>query len=165
MGIIGTIVGVILGGLVTWFHGKEQRKHDINKEKRELLLSKYEELHTLLCTFEDCVSSMVVQIIAEATLDSKLDPKAIKKRIPTEKMAMLIEFYIPDLKNDHEYIKKQTKFLYEHFVKHIMEVNKTKQFLAESAVTANELAKITTKTVDSMKLKLANNASSLLENA
>ena len=165
MGIIGTVIGVILGGLVTWLHGKEQRKHDIKKEKRELLLSKYEELHTLLGTLQGIVNTMVMQIVTEAAFDSKFDPKAIKKQMPTEKVAMLIEFYIPDLKDDNEYIKKQTKFLYEHVIKHVMEVNKTKQFLAESAVMANELSKIISKSVDSMKIKLANNASSLLENA
>jgi len=35
LGVVGTIFGVILGGLITWLLGKEQRKHEINKHKRE----------------------------------------------------------------------------------------------------------------------------------
>jgi hypothetical protein len=165
MEVVGTILGVILGGLITWGIGSEQRKHDLNKEKRELLLSKYEELHNLLGKLQGCVNDMVIQIVSEAALDSKFDPKAIKNQMPLEQVTMLIEFYVPELKDDHEYIKRQTTFLYEHVCKHIMEVNKTKQFLTESAVTAHELSKATTKTVSSMKTKLATNASGLLENA
>ena len=165
VGVLGTIVGVILGGLITWLLGKEQRKHEINKHKRELLIQKYEELHALLGQLYGCVNSLAMQIVSEAALDSKFDPKAIRSQMPTEKVTMLIEFYVPELKEDNEYIKRQTAFLYEHVVKHIVEANKTKQFLAESAITASELAKVTSKTVTNMKSKLAINASQLLQNA
>jgi hypothetical protein len=165
MGIVGTILGVILGGLVTWLLGNEQRKHERNKEKRELLLLKYEELHTLLGHIQGCVNTMVMQIVSEAALDSKFDPKAIRSEMPREKVTMLIDFYVPELKEDNEYIKKQTTFLYEHVTKHILEINKTQQFLVESAVIAKELAKVTSKTIISMKSKLASSAMKLLENA
>jgi len=164
LGIVGTIFGVILGGLITWLLGKEQRKHEINKHKRELLILKYEELHALLGQLQGCVNALAMQIVSEASLDSKFDPKAIRNQMPTEKATMLIEFYVPELKEENEYIKKQTAFLYEHIVKHIMEANKTKQFLAESAITANELAKVTSKTVQSMKSKLAVISNQLLQN-
>ena len=62
MGIVGTILGVILGGLITWLLGNEQRKHERNKEKRQLLLLKYEELHMLLGQLHVCVNTMVMQI-------------------------------------------------------------------------------------------------------
>jgi hypothetical protein len=165
MGIIGTVLGVILGGYVTWFLSSEQRKHDLTKEKRELLLAKYEELHELLAQLNGCINSMVLQIVTEAAMNSKFDPKQIRNQMPTEKVSMLIDFYVPELKHDHEYIKKQTNFIYEHVCKHILEENKSKQFLVESAVTAQELSKATTKIVASMKSKLATSAGALLENA
>lgn len=165
MEVIGTILGVILGGLITWWIGAEQRKHDLNKEKRELLLLKYEELHGLLGKLQVFVNEMVMQIVSEASTDSRFDPKAIKSQMPLDQIAMLISFYVPELKEDHQYIKKQTSFLIEHICKHIMEVNKTKDFLAESAVMAHELSKVTNNTVSSMKKKLAENASKLLENS
>lgn len=165
MGIIGTLLGILLGGYMTWFLGSEQRKHDRSKENRVLLLSKYEELHELLGQVNGCVTSLAMQIVSEAAMDSKFDPKAIKNAMPTEKVSMLIDFYVPELKSDHEYIEKQTKLLYEHVCKHILEVNKTKQFLTESAVTAHELSKATAQTVASMKSKLSGCAGGLLENA
>lgn len=165
IGIIGTVSGVILGGGITWFLGNRQREHDVNKEKRTLLLSKYEELHTLLGELQDCVSILTTQILSEAVTGSKFDSKAIKKRMPTEKIAMLIQFYVPELEKDHEYIKKQTNFLYEHIGKHLLELNKTKQFKIESAAMATELSKATSSTVASMKLKLAETASDLLKSA
>lgn len=165
MEVVGPILGVILGGLITWFIGREQRKHDLNKEKRELLLSKYEELHSLLGKLQGHVNEIVMQIVTEASTNSKFDPKAINSQMPLEQITILIEFYVPELKEDHEYIKKQTKFLIEHVCKHIMEVDKTKKFLTESAVMAHELSKATNNTVTSMKSKLAVNASALLENA
>ncbi len=85
MGIIGTLLGILLGGYMTWFLGSEQRKHDRSKENRVLLLSKYEELHELLGQVNGCVTSLAMQIVSEAAMDSKFDPKAIKNAMPTEK--------------------------------------------------------------------------------
>lgn len=165
MEILGTVIGVILGGLITWFIGSQQRKHDLDREKRELLLSKYEELHALLGKLQGHVNQMVMQIVSEATTNSAFDPKAITSNMPLDEITMLIDFYVPELKDNHEYIKKQSTFLAEHACKHIMELNKTKEFLAESAVMAHELSKATDKTIASMKKTLANNASNLLKNA
>ena len=165
IGLIATISGVITGGLITAGVGRLQRKHDIEKEKRALLLLKYEELHSLLGELKDCVNLLTNQIISEAAFDSKFDPKAIKSRIPTERITMLIEFYVPELEENHEYIKKQVNFLYEHVIKHLLETEKTKQFKLESAAMAAELSKATSTTVAKMKETLAKTASSLVKNA
>lgn len=165
MGIIGTIIGVILGGLITWFLSEEQRKHDINKEKRELLLSKYEQIDTLLTEILGCVSSVALQIVAEAGLKSKIDPDAFKNGMPMDKTSMLINFYAPELHDGQEQLKKQTTFLYEHLFKHVSNVDKTEKFMAESAITAHELSKNTSITVKSMKAMLASKAGRLLETA
>ena len=79
IGLVGTISGVIIGGLITACVGHLQRKHDVEKEKRALLLSKYEELHSLLGELKDCVSILTNEIISEAAFDSTFDPKAMKK--------------------------------------------------------------------------------------
>jgi|GEM_PF-3349502 len=165
MGIVGTILGVILGGFITWLLGNEQRKHERKKEQRQLMLLKYEELHMLLGQLQVCVNTMVMQIVSEAALDSRFDPKAIRNEMPREKVTMLIDFYVPELKEDNECIKKQTTFLYQHVTKHILEINKNQQFLVESAITAKELAEVTSKTIAAMKSKLASRATKLLENA
>ncbi|WP_445427348.1 hypothetical protein [Alishewanella sp. HL-SH05] len=111
------------------------------------------------------MNTMLMQIVSEVALDSKFDPKAIRNEMPSEKVTMLIDFYVPELKEDNEYIKKQTTFLYQHVTKHLLEINKTQQFLVESAITAKELAEVTSKTIASMKSKIALNAMKLLENA
>jgi hypothetical protein len=165
IGLIGTVSGVIIGGLITLGAGHQQRKHDIDKEKRALLLLKYEELHSLLGELVDCVNILTNQVMSEAAFDSKFDPKAIKNRIPTERITMLIEFYVPELEANHEYIKKQVKYLYEHIIKHILEVNKTKQFKLESAAMASELSKATSAMVSKMKETLVKSASKLVKNA
>ena len=78
---------------------------------------------------------------------------------------MLIEFYVPELEENHEYIKKQINFLYEHVTKHLLEPEKTKQFKLESAAMATELSKATTTTVANMKNTLAKTARSIVKNA
>ena len=165
LGIVGTLLGVIFGGLISWMHNRDQREHEIKKEKRELLLSKYEELHELLSKTYNCVNEMVLQVVSEAACGTQFDSKQIKHQMPLEQVSMLIEFYVPELKSDFEYIKKQTTFLHETICSHLLEENRTKQFLAESAVTVNELSKVTSKTIESMKATLAKSASTLLKNA
>ena len=156
------LVGVIIGGLLTWFVSTRQRKFDQQKERRALLLSKFEELHMTLGELTDAVSEITNQILSEAVFDSSFDANKVKRRIPSEKIDMLIEFYVPELKNDHEYIKKQVQFFYEHLTKHIFEVNRTKQFKMESAGMASALNSATMETLANMKKKLAKSAESLV---
>ena len=156
------IIGVLVGGFLTWFIGSRQRKFELEKEKRALLISKYEELHKTLGELSDSVAEYTTPILSDLTLDSGLDFSNINKRIPSDKVDMLIEFYVPELKDDHEYIKKQINFLYEHISKYTLQVPRTKEFRLESAVMAQELNKTTKNTVISMKKKLANLAGKLL---
>lgn len=161
-GIIGTIVGTLLGGLIAWWHGRDQRIHELKKEKRELLLSKYEKLHELLGQAHTYLNELAMQVISEAAFDLKFDPSKIKSRMQYGEITMLIEFYVPELKEHFSYIDKQSKTLSETVVKFIAEENKTQEFKVESIAMAKELMKVTSNTITSAKEKLASIAAETL---
>lgn len=156
------IIGVLVGGLLTWFVSSRQRKFDLEKEKRALLIAKYEELHKTLGELSDSVAEYTAPILTDLAFDSGFDFSKVKNRIPSDKVDMLIEFYVPELKGDHEYIKKQVNFLYEHISKHALQVSRTETFKLKSAVMAQELNKATKQTVTQMKKKLAELAGELI---
>lgn len=165
IGIVGTIIGVILGGVISWLHGKDQRNHEITKERRQLLLSKYEELHELLSSVQGCAYDLLMQLLSEAAYDVSFDASKIKNKMPINQVKMIIDFYIPELKEDLEYLNKQTVSLYQIVVKSVLAENKTKAYQAELAVTANEISDVIYKTITSMKEKLANGTSNVLKNS
>lgn len=165
IGIAGTIIGVILGGVISWLHGKDQRSHEVAKERRQLLLSKYEDLHELLSSVQGCVYDLLMQLLSEAAYDVSFDASKIRNKMPMNQVKMIIDFYIPELKEDLEYLNKQTVSLYQIVGKSVLTENKTKAYQAELAVTANELSDVIAKTVTSMKEKLAKCTNNALKNA
>jgi hypothetical protein len=165
IGIAGTIIGVILGGVISWLHSKDQRNHEIAKERRQLLLSKYEELHELLSSVQGCAYDLLMQLISEAAYDVSFDASKIKNKMPMNQVKMIIDFYIPELKVELEYLNKQTVSLYQIVFKFMVSENKSKADKAELAITANELSDVIAKTITSMKEKLANGISNALKNA
>ncbi len=162
-GIIGTIVGTMLGGLITWWHGRDQRIHELKKEKRELLLSKYEKLHELLGQAHTYMNELAMQVISDAAFDIKFDPANIKSKMQHSEITMLIEFYVPELKEYFSYIDKQSKSLSETAVKYIAEENKTQEFKVESIAMAKELMKVISNTITGAKEKLTTIASETLK--
>lgn len=165
IGIAGTIIGVILGGVISWLHSKDQRNHEFAKERRQLLLSKYEELHELLSGVQGCVYDLLMQLLSEAAYDVSFDASKIRNKMPMNQVKMIIDFYIPDLKEDLEFLNKQTVSLYQIVGKSVLTENKTKTYQAELAVAANELSDVIAKTIASMKEKLAKVTNSALKSA
>jgi macrodomain Ter protein organizer (MatP/YcbG family) len=162
-GIIGTIVGTLLGGLISWWHGRDQRTHELRKEKRDLLLAKYERLHELLGEAHGYLNELAMQVISEAAFDLKFDNSKIKSKMLHGEITMLIEFYVPELKEEFSYIDKRSKSLSETVVRFIAEENKTQEFKVESVAMASELMKVISKTIISAKEKLASVAGEALK--
>lgn len=165
IGVIGTITGAFVGGSITWFLSSRQREHDLNKEKRTTLITKYEELHNHLSEVNNFVNILSMKLLAEASKGLELDSKTFKREMPTQKISMLIDFYVEELKEDNEYLTKQLQSVFEIVGTNVLEPNKDKKSIQESAVMIIELSKIITKTIETMKSKLAIIVSNLLKNA
>lgn len=153
--IFATCVGVVFGGLISWLLGNSQRKHELQSEKRQILIGKYEELHACLNNISSHFNKIGIEIIRESVTGESFKPENIDKFEYLDRAEMLIEFYVPELKEDYAFIKKQNSRLGEIASSHITEKNRTKEFLSESSVRVGELNKVAFTTIDNLKAKLA----------
>jgi len=110
VGVIGTLLGVILGGWFAFANARRQQQHQDVREKRRLVLSKIEELFLVLEKHRTLISRDVSLIngqhIAETRgeTDSELyfEKTSTDDEIPSrEKTDMLVLFYVPDVVEDY----------------------------------------------------------------
>jgi hypothetical protein len=98
VGIIGTVIGAILGGGLTWLNMRFQLRHQEERERRKFLLGKLEELHEVLSQYRHCYTTATSQHYKASLANESMDLKD-SSTVPIEKLRMLIGFYTPELKD------------------------------------------------------------------
>jgi hypothetical protein len=96
IGIIGTVVGAIIGGGLSWLNTRFQLKHQEERERKRLLLGKLEETHELLSQYKHSYTLVTSQHVRMQLTKQPMDLKELTP-IPKEKLRMLIGFYAPEL--------------------------------------------------------------------
>lgn len=98
IGIIGTILGVLIGGGVSWLNSRFQLRQQETKDRKNLLLGKLEEMYGIV--------SQINQIYSELTSEQlKIVSDRLEFRVPNspnipiDKLNMLVDFYAFELKS------------------------------------------------------------------
>lgn len=114
IGSISALLGIMLGGLISWLITRQQLRHQELRERNKTVLSKLEELHQLLGDYAISLFAIIsVQIESEADqLRSLLKntfpkvqlpdrPEREKKNVMSlDRISLLVGAYAPDL-NGH----------------------------------------------------------------
>lgn len=75
--VLATLLGVLMGGLVTWFVAVQRMNYDRKKERRELVLTKYESLHEELENLKAYVGQYTSQLLSELATGEPIQPKEL----------------------------------------------------------------------------------------
>jgi hypothetical protein len=110
IGIVGTLIGVLLGGVVAWFNARFQLRYQENRDRKKLILERLEELYQLLSQYNRAYFNMLQGHIYDSIdqnfspiIPPELMPKPPEQEempVPIERLQMLIGFYAPEL-DDH----------------------------------------------------------------
>src|SRR5262249_15566971 len=95
-GIIGTVLGVLIGGLIAWFNSRFQLRSQEAKDRKKLLLGKIEEIYDLLSQLNHSFTLLTleqIKILTERTPFQAPD----KVSAPFDKLQMLISIYAPEV--------------------------------------------------------------------
>ena len=154
-GLIGTIVGACIAGYFVFHREKKQREHEQQKQKRELLLQKYEQIYKDLSNYSHFVGEISMQMISEVGYGGKFDPGKFTATLKDCDLAMNITFYAPEISEQLQDIEAQhtiaaramTEFLLKSEASH----EERSKFTGDAAVASAML----TKTVKEAQEKLA----------
>lgn len=159
IGILGTLIGVILGGGITLFVTKTQIKHAEKLDRTKRQLQKLEEAHEVLSKIEQHYRVVFSEYLAKVTtrLAPQENRKSSSEPIPFDRLKMLIGFYAGSLKTETEEL---IRFCIEEYGPLI---GKAIFFEELSSDERKELAQRLTATYGSIKVKLEKLQSGLVE--
>lgn len=112
--IIGTLLGVLVGGFISSFTKWIELRHQIKQEDRKLIISKLEQLHEVLSEYLSICNNNSIKIVKikheGITLDA-LDQWNEELQKPLPKIFTLYNLYASELKNKQfELIDNITEF-------------------------------------------------------
>jgi gas vesicle protein len=97
IGIIGTVVGALIGGGLTIFNAHLQTRRQAQQERRNLILSKLEELHEAITHLKDEHRKVLVLLMSGQGDDEAKRQATETRDLSAERIQMLVGFYAPEL--------------------------------------------------------------------
>jgi hypothetical protein len=95
--VAGTILGVLIGGGLTWLNSRFQLKQMEAKDRKKFLLAKLEELYEIISqigqSYSELTSEQSKIVIDRLEFQVPNSPK-----LPMDKLDMLVSFYATELK-------------------------------------------------------------------
>ena len=98
IGILGTLGGVLLGGVITYVIGARQRAHERQLVLNKRQLEKLESAHEILSKIAIIERKLLTETsFLMSTSLGPPTPTSESERLPIEELEMLFSFYIPSL--------------------------------------------------------------------
>lgn len=162
IGIIGTLAGVIIGGLITLFVTRIQLQNQEKQRREERKIKTYEEIHRHLSVLDHEAGYMFLQVLGKVKQNFPIDNKE-RDKIPWQELEMLINFYTPELEEDLRIIKKRWEELGRAFglvvTEKYTEQEGPNELLAQSKQFSDQIEK----QVNVAKNKLSNLANKIVQ--
>ncbi len=161
IGIIGTLAGVIIGGLITFFITRLQLQHQEKQNQKERKVKTYEEIHKHLSTLDHEAGYMFIQVIGKVKQNTPFDNKE-RGKLPWQELGMLVNFYTPELKEELKIVKQKIESLGRAAALIIMEKYTPQETPDKLVVQARQLNEEITEQVNIAKNKLSNLANKIV---
>lgn len=111
IGFVGTVIGAAIAGGFVYFKDKQQHDFEVSKERRSLLVEKYELIYKELDLYQAYATDISTQMILEVGYSGKFDPNKIRSEIKNANLRMNITFYAPELLEIFEKIDKKYQII------------------------------------------------------
>ena len=99
IGVIGTVIGVVAGGSVTYIVTRAQIKHEEKLDRSRRQLSKIEKTHELFSKVSQKTYLMNVSIIGKLTHGIAIEPEKMGDKLPLDELQMHVDIYTPEVSN------------------------------------------------------------------
>jgi gas vesicle protein len=106
MAVVGALVGVIVGGLITLFATYLQLRSESKQRMKERKIKAFEEIHGYLSILDHEAGYAFLQILDKIKHGNPINSEEMNK-LPWQELEMRIGFYAPELENDLRNIKKE----------------------------------------------------------
>lgn len=118
-GVITTLVGVVVGGLITTLTSFLQLREQRRREKNKLILSKLEEIHKVLSRFRE----LNIKTFGARGKDAQLNlfEGEIERKVLLQELEMLTGFYASELLDDLLKLQQSNKKYSRALVKTLQE--------------------------------------------
>lgn len=108
MGIVGTLSGVIIGGIITLLATYLQLQNQEKQRLKERKIKAYEEIHRYLSILAHEAGYAYLQILTKVKENHPIDADSAERdKLPWQELEMNIDFYTPELKEDLRIVKKE----------------------------------------------------------
>jgi glutamate synthase domain-containing protein 3 len=146
IGLIGTIIGAAIAGGFVYFKDKQQHDFEVTKERRSLLIEKYELIYKEFDLYQAFATDISMQMISEAGYRGKFNPDKIRKDIKSANLRMNITFYAPELLDIFEKIDKKYLLIIRTMGEFILKFDASKdqkgKLTGEAAIALAEMGNL-----------------------
>jgi hypothetical protein len=113
MPVLGPLLGVVIGGGITYLVSMAQLRHQYRKDRQKEQLVRFENIHKTLTNVDSSTALMSSQIAMYAVSNKAFDPEQLKGAFQFNELRMLVDFYAPDLATEIDAIGEEFKKLGE----------------------------------------------------
>ena len=154
IGLAGVVVGSLITGLFLLWSNRQNHQHEEEKEKRRLLLDKYELIYSGLLAYQKLANDVSLQMLSEAGYSGKFDSSAISKDYASSNLKMNVTFYAPELRDLVDEMDKNHTIIGRTAAEFLLEKDQSKERKGNqagvAAIAAAELQKITDQAIEKL---------------
>ena len=97
IGVVGTLLGVTAGGLVTLYVTERQLKHQEEQQNKQNNLHRYENISRLLSKIKNQTAILNTNLVMNRTHGVAIQAEKLGGEVPFSELHMLVNFYAPSL--------------------------------------------------------------------
>lgn len=154
IGLTGVVIGSLITGLFLLWSNRQSHEQEEAKEKRRLLLEKYELIYSGLIAYQKLAGDISMQMISEAGYNGKFDASAISKDYASSNLKMNVSFYAPELIELVDAMDKQHILIGRSVAEFLLDKENSKEkkqnHTGVVAVAASELQQITNQAIEKL---------------
>lgn len=104
-GIVGAVSGALATGIIFVFRDYAGFSQNRKREKRELLIEKYESLYSGIESYSSGIGMFAIEIMGHVGFGDKIDFDGLKSRVDLGPLMMKGNFYAPEISKELEDLK------------------------------------------------------------
>jgi hypothetical protein len=161
--IVGPLVGVIIGGVITFIASSIQFKRQESASRRREHLARLESIHKALTAVDQGIVGMSGQTLMYALAGKDFDSEQMKAGLQFNELRMLVDFYASELSPDVDAIGERFREVGVAAAQAV--TRKTPTEKQAVALKGTQSAQAARETIDAMKKRLNSMAREYVEKA
>lgn len=107
IGVIGTLAGAVVGGVIAFFVSSRQLRHQRGLEREKRQVANFERIHRCLSTVAHQAGILGAQLVGNVGSGIPFKMEALGEKVPTDELRMLVDFYASSLRPEVQQIEER----------------------------------------------------------